>query len=62
MTGALRLVRVGYSPLHELEELTGGIQVKKVDLLLTSRHVTLVGREKCKTGINKGKMEEVIKR
>jgi len=36
--------------------------VKKVDLLLTSRHVTLVGREKVKKGINKGKMEEVIKR
>uniref|UniRef100_A0A914BXB0 Uncharacterized protein n=1 Tax=Acrobeloides nanus TaxID=290746 RepID=A0A914BXB0_9BILA len=37
-------------------------KVKKIDLLVTPKHVTLVGREIEKKGVNKGKVVEVVKR
>lgn len=38
------------------------LQMSRRDLILTSSHLYLIGREKIKKGSEKGKLNEVIKR
>ncbi|PAV88320.1 hypothetical protein WR25_07567 isoform A [Diploscapter pachys] len=47
---------------HTANKYDRRFKISKVDLLVTSKHVTLIGREKVKKGPEKGKLVEVVKR
>ncbi|KAI1715922.1 myosin head (motor domain) domain-containing protein [Ditylenchus destructor] len=47
---------------HTINKYDRKFKVKKVDLLVTAKNLTLVGREIVRKGPNKGKITEVLKR
>ncbi|KAK6729445.1 hypothetical protein RB195_006476 [Necator americanus] len=47
---------------HTVTKYDRRFKPSKLDLLLTAKHLTLIGREKSKEKVNKGQLVEVIKR